>query len=63
MRAQGIDDVTPYWRTLKAGGRLNEKYPGGVEAQKAMLEAEGLLVVHHKHTYIVQDYTTYLYRF
>ena len=34
-------DVTPYWRTLKAGGLLNEKYPGGVTAQKAKLEAEG----------------------
>lgn len=24
-----IDDETPYWRTLKANGELNEKYPGG----------------------------------
>ena len=34
-------DETPYWRTLKAGGELNPKYPGGVEAQKKLLEAEG----------------------
>ena len=27
-------DVTPYWRTLKSGGYLNEKYPGGVEAHE-----------------------------
>ncbi len=26
--------ATPYWRTLKAGGEINPKYPGGVEAQK-----------------------------
>ena len=25
-------DETPYWRTLKAGGELNPKYPGGIEA-------------------------------
>lgn len=25
-------DETPWWRTLKAGGELNEKYPGGALA-------------------------------
>jgi alkylated DNA nucleotide flippase Atl1 len=39
--AEGKKDITPYWRTLKAGGVLNEKYPGGVEAQAAKLKAEG----------------------
>ena len=34
-------DKTPYWRTLKAGGELNPKYPGGIDSQKQMLEAEG----------------------
>ena len=38
-------DETPYWRTLKAGGELNPKYPGGVEAQKEKLEAEGHTVI------------------
>ncbi len=37
----GKTDVTPYWRTLKAGGVINEKYPGGVEEQKKLLESEG----------------------
>jgi hypothetical protein len=27
---QRTEDKTPYWRTLKANGELNEKYPGGV---------------------------------
>ncbi len=31
----------PYWRTLKMDGYLNEKYPGGVEAQRERLEREG----------------------
>lgn len=42
---QREDDITPYWRTLKSGGELNEKYPGGVEAQREKLEAEGRKVV------------------
>jgi alkylated DNA nucleotide flippase Atl1 len=33
--------ITPYWRTLKAGGVLNEKYPGGVANQEQRLIAEG----------------------
>ena len=42
---QRTEDKIPYWRTLKAGGELNPKYPGGVEAQRARLEAEGHTVV------------------
>jgi len=26
---EGAKKVTPYWRTLKTGGELNPKYPGG----------------------------------
>lgn len=50
---------TPYWRTLKANGELNPKYPGGVEAQKEKLEAEGHTVVQRGRTkirYYVKDY-------
>ena len=39
--AEGKKDITPYWRTLKSRGELNEKYPGGVEAQAAHLREEG----------------------
>ncbi len=52
-------DLTPWWRTLKAGGELNPKYPGGVEAQKEKLEAEGHKVVQRGRKnirYYVQDY-------
>lgn len=41
MEAEGKPNITPYWRTLRAGGALNEKYPGGVTAQAERLEAEG----------------------
>ncbi len=39
--AQGKKNITPYWRTLKSGGELNPKYPGGVAAQAAHLTDEG----------------------
>ena len=51
-------DETPWWRTLKAGGELNPKYPGGVQAQKQKLEAEGHTVVAKGRTnirYVVKD--------
>lgn len=31
---QRNENPTPYWRTLKAHGELNAKYPGGIQAQK-----------------------------
>lgn len=33
--------LTPYWRTLKSGGELNPKFPGGVPAMQRKLAAEG----------------------
>jgi alkylated DNA nucleotide flippase Atl1 len=39
--AEGKKNITPYWRTLRVGGTLNEKYPGGVEAQAKRLKEEG----------------------
>jgi alkylated DNA nucleotide flippase Atl1 len=38
---EGKKDITPYWRTLKSGGGLNEKYPGGLETQATRLREEG----------------------
>ena len=40
-KAEGEKNITPYWRTLKVGGTLNEKYPGGVDAQAKRLREEG----------------------
>jgi len=42
--AEGKKNITPYWRTLKSRGELNEKYPGGVEAQTARLREEGHII-------------------
>ena len=56
---QRNEDETPYWRTLKANGELNEKYPGGVLAQREKLEAEGHIVIQKGRKnirYYVKDY-------
>ena len=61
---QRDDAKTPYWRTLKANGELNEKYPGGVEGQKERLEAEGHTIIQRGRKnirYYVQDYEKALY--
>ena len=61
---QRSKDKTPYWRTLRAGGELNPKYPGGVEEQKVMLEAEGHTVIQKGRTnikYYVKDYEKTLF--
>jgi alkylated DNA nucleotide flippase Atl1 len=43
-KAEGKKDITPYWRTLKVGGALNDKYPGGVEVQASRLREEGHII-------------------
>jgi len=53
---KGERDVTPYWRTLKVGGVLNEKYPGGVEAQRLRLEREGHTVIKKGKKHLVLNY-------
>jgi len=61
---QRKDHETPYWRTLKANGELNPKYPGGVEAQKEKLEAEGHVILKKGRTnikYYVKDYKNIRY--
>lgn len=58
------EDETPYWRTLRANGELNPKYPGGVQAQRERLEQEGHTVVQRGRTnlrYYVKDYEQALF--
>lgn len=61
---QRSNDKTPYWRTLKAYGELNGKYPGGTQAQKEQLEAEGHTIIQKGRTnirYYVKDYEQFLF--
>ena len=61
---QRPEDKTPYWRTLKANGELNSKYPGGIEVQKEKLEAEGHTIIKKGRKnikYYVKDYEDVLF--
>ena len=61
---QRSEDKTPYWRTLKTGGELNEKYPGGIQAQKEKLESEGHIIItkgRKNIRYFVKDYEKSLF--
>jgi hypothetical protein len=60
--AAGKKRITPYWRTLKAEGELNPKYPGGVERLSKQLEAEGHRVVQRGKRFFVVDFQTGLAR-
>lgn len=59
--AAGAKRITPYWRTLKTGGEVNAKYPGGVEANARRLRAEGHRVVQKGKRLLVADHERVLY--
>lgn len=61
-RAAGKKRITPYWRTLKAGGEINPKYPGGPEGVAALLEDEGHAVEQRGKRWFVRDYAKALVR-
>lgn len=53
---EGAKRITPYWRTLKTGGELNPKFPGGIAELKKRLRSEGHKFAQRgKHTLVV-DY-------
>jgi len=61
-RNEGKKRITPYWRTLKNGGELNPKYPGGIKEQSAALRAEGFKIRAKGKRAFVEDYEKYLVR-
>ncbi|MES2696440.1 MAG: hypothetical protein V4773_23425 [Verrucomicrobiota bacterium] len=54
--AAGAKTATPYWRTLKNGGELNPKYPGGIPGVKKKLAAEGHAFVQKGQRTFVRDF-------
>lgn len=50
------DNAFPWWRVLKKDGELNEKYPGGIENQKILLEKEKFEVIKKGKKYFVKDF-------
>jgi|SRR6185369_2044997 hypothetical protein len=59
--AEGKKRVTPYWRTLKTGGEINPKYPGGVLELSKRLRTEGHKIVHKGKKVVVQNYERSLF--
>lgn len=55
-----IEEV-PYWRTLEWEGRLNEKFPGGIETLKLLLENEGHKIIQKDKYYYVKNYEKKLF--
>ena len=59
--AEGKKRITPFWRTLKSGGEVNPKYPGGVDAVARRLRAEGHKILAKGKRTLVADYEKKLY--
>lgn len=59
---QGKKRITPYWRTLKTGGIINEKCPGGIQGQKRLLSKEGHKVIQKGKKHSVADFEKDLVR-
>jgi len=59
--ADGARRITPYWRTLKSGGELNPKYPGGVAGIARHLRAEGHKIIHQGKHFVVAEYEKSLF--
>jgi len=59
--AEGGKRITPYWRTLKNGGELNPKYPGGVAEVARRLRAEGHTILHKGTRSIVSGFERALF--
>jgi len=47
-RLAGRQEITPYWRLVRDDGRVNAKFPGGIEAQARWLREEGHTVENGK---------------
>ena len=60
--AEGKKRVTPFWRTLKTGGEINPKYPGGAEGVAKRLRAEGHKTIAKGKRLLVADYEKKLFQ-
>ncbi len=60
----GKKRITPYWRTIRDDGKLNDRFPGGAKAQAAKLRGEGFTIRpgKGKQPPRVKDFEKYLIR-
>lgn len=56
----GKKSITPFWRTLKTGGELNPKYPGGIALLKRKLKAEGHTIIPKGKRFVVAGFENHL---
>jgi hypothetical protein len=59
--AEGKKRITPFWRTLKSGGEVNPKYPGGAPAAAKRLRTEGHRVIYKGKRAMVANYEEKLF--
>ena len=57
---EGKRRTTPYWRTLKTGGELNPKYPGGIKLLKRKLATEGHKIAGRGKRFFVLNFEKHL---
>ena len=63
MSKEGRKKTLAWWRTVKLGGELNPKYPGGAEEQAKRLQAEGIKIFRTKTgKWKVQDMDKIVYK-
>lgn len=55
-KAEGEKNITPWWRTLKSAGELNEKYPGEGNLQAKLLKEEGHAIIKKGKKLVVKDF-------
>jgi hypothetical protein len=60
--AAGKKRITPFWRTLKMGGEVNPKYPGGTKAVAQRLRAEGHDIITKGKRVLVADHERRLFK-
>jgi len=60
--AEGKKRTVSYWRTLKSGGEINPKYPGGILFLKRKLTAEGHKILQKRKRYFVEGFAEKLAR-
>jgi alkylated DNA nucleotide flippase Atl1 len=56
-------EKSPYWRVIKGTGGLFSRFPGGVEAQAALLKKEGFSIDRKRKIPKVKNFQQSLLRF
>jgi len=61
LKALNSDDFTPFYRTLKKNGELCDKFPGGIDGHRELLEKEGHVIIQKGKRSFVENYEDSLF--